>query len=389
MESARCNYVRKVRWSGGTRWAFSYIGPDGRRHQETTRASSHRAAERLLDQKLRELDRQREVGIQPITFSEFSKKYLLHQKSAIEPSSYERVRGIIEGQLVPVFGKRRLSDIRLRDVQEYVNKRAQTVYRRQSGIEKKIAPSTVERELETLSGIFSRAMDWDYLLANPTRKVKLRKYEWRKQRILDRPEEKRLFGAFEMGDRRRYLAGIVTVALHTGMREDAILRLRWADIDFGGKTVTVRSTNERPTKGKRTRAIAMSRKVEKILADLHMEALKETQGTPITIRERYLFVNPWTGTRYVATNVAWHAALKDAGITGLRFHDLRHTFATRAIQGGCKLPALQQVLGHRDITTTMRYVHMLGVDHSGVIGCVESFEKKGGGLSASVEAGLA
>jgi integrase len=54
---------------------------------------------------------------------------------------------------------------------------------------------------------------------------------------------------------------------------------------------------------------------------------------------------------------AWHSALKDAKITKLRFHDIRHTFGTRAIDGGAPLSAVKEIMGHADIRTTMRYVH--------------------------------
>ncbi len=101
-------------------------------------------------------------------------------------------------------------------------------------------------------------------------------------------------------------------------------------------------------------------------------------------------MNPRTGTRYVDTKLGWYASLRDAAILIFRFHDLRNPFATRAIQGGCKLPALQLVLGHRDVSTTMRYVHMLGVDLNEVIHCMESFESRngGGGMNPNMEAAL-
>jgi len=391
LDSERSNYVRKIRRKRRVKWALCYVGPDGRRHSETTEAPTREAAKLLLAKKVRDLIEQKVSGLatQPaLTFEEFAKKYLAHQASAVEKRSYERNEAMIHNQFLPAFGKRKLADIRPRDIQEYLNERAQTVYKRMNGTTKKIAPATVDREYQTLKGMFSRAIDWDCALVNPVKKVKLRKYEWRKQRILALDEQERLFGAFQLNDRRKYLADIVTVALHTGMREDEILRLPWADVDFSTKKIIVRSTNENPNKGKRTRPIDMSGKVQAVMARLYMAALKACKGDPLAVQKRYVFVNPRTGTRYKDTKIGWYASLKDAKIAGLRFHDLRHSFATRAVQGGCKLPALQQVLGHRDITTTMRYVHMLGVDLNDVVDCVESFESKQGGVTPKMEAAL-
>ena len=55
--------------------------------------------------------------------------------------------------------------------------------------------------------------------------------------------------------------------------------------------------------------------------------------------------------------MACRSALREAGITDLRFHDLRHTFGTRAVDGGASISAVKEVMGHVDIGTTMRYVH--------------------------------
>lgn len=380
MDSHRSNYVRKVRRRGRTKWALSYIGADGRRHQEVTEAPTREAAKLLLAKVVRDVIERKVAGTEPrprIAFSEFARKYLDHQQATVEPASYERDRAVMDS-LLPLLGRRMLDEIQTRDLQEYVNRRANTVYTFKDGRTRKIAPGTVQRELIVISGIFSRAIDWEYLTVNPAKKVKIRKYEWRKQRILQLDEEDRLFTAFRRPDRPRrlYLVEIVIVALHTGMREDEILRLVWEDIDLSGRKITVRSRNENPTKGKRTRVIGMSRKVAEILAVLHEAAIAATDNDPVELRKRYVFINPRTRTRYVDTKTGWYASLKDARIEGLRFHDLRHTFATRAVLGGCKLPALQQVLGHRDITTTMRYVHMLGLDLNDVIESMESFESE-------------
>ncbi len=377
MESLRSNYVFKVRRRGRVKWGLAYTDSDGRRCRVICAAPSREAARLLLAQAVRGVIEQKVSGVTAkpvITFADFCTKYLDHQKSAIEASSYERVRGIIDNSLKPALGKLYLTDVKPRDIQEYLNRRALTIYKRKDGTEKKVAPATVKRELITISGIFSRAVAWDYLDRSPVRNIRVRKYESRKMRILQLDEQERLYAAFKIDARRKHLIDIVTLALHSGMREGEMLGLAWGDVDLKAKRITVRSTNENPNKGKKTRAIGMSSKVKAMLSGLYMPALREARRLHEQIDGRYVFVNPRTGTRFVDTKTAWHGSLKDAEIKGVRFHDLRHTFATRAIQGGCKLPALQQILGHADITTTMRYVHMLGFDLDGVIESVETFE---------------
>ena len=71
----------------------------------------------------------------------------------------------------------------------------------------------------------------------------------------------------------------------------------------------------------------------------------------------FLFVSPRTGERMKSMTTAWENACKAAGIHNLRVHDLRHTFGTRAADGGAPLPAIRDVMGHKSVKTTERYTH--------------------------------
>src|SRR4051812_29819217 len=72
----------------------------------------------------------------------------------------------------------------------------------------------------------------------------------------------------------------------------------------------------------------------------------------------HLFENPKTGKPITTIKTAWRKALRDAGIPYINFHCAgRHTFGTRAIDGGAPISAVKEVMGHMDINTTMRYVH--------------------------------
>jgi integrase len=71
----------------------------------------------------------------------------------------------------------------------------------------------------------------------------------------------------------------------------------------------------------------------------------------------YLFTNPKTATRYTTIKTAWLTACRNAGLSNLRFHDLGHTFGTRAADAGVPLPAIRDVMGHRSIQTTERYAY--------------------------------
>lgn len=70
-----------------------------------------------------------------------------------------------------------------------------------------------------------------------------------------------------------------------------------------------------------------------------------------------VFTNPQTKTRYTTVKTAWLTACRRAGLTDLRFHDLRHTFGTRAADAGVPLNAIRDVMGHKTTAMTERYAH--------------------------------
>ena len=71
----------------------------------------------------------------------------------------------------------------------------------------------------------------------------------------------------------------------------------------------------------------------------------------------FIFHNPRTGTRITDFFRSWKTACDDAGISDLRFHDLRHTAATRMVQGGADLVTVRDILGHSNIKMTVKYAH--------------------------------
>ena len=127
------------------------------------------------------------------------------------------------------------------------------------------------------------------------------------------------------------------------VRQGEILNLKWQDIDFSRRVITVHKT-----KNKDPKVIPLNNTAIEILSG---------KSRVVTI-SGYVF-STQNGTMISRWNLQreFKHALRKAEIENFRFHDLRHTFATRLVQSGIDLYTVSKLLGHRDITTTQRYAH--------------------------------
>jgi integrase len=156
-------------------------------------------------------------------------------------------------------------------------------------------------------------------------------------RYLTPDEEK---GLFEKLDGCEWLKGIVLIALHTGMRRGEICGLQWFDLNFERGLIHVRNT-----KNGKDRLIPMNATVRTLL---------ENQAKTSS----YVFPSPRTKERLVEIKYSFVRAVKAAKITDLRFHDLRHTAATRMGDAGADALTLA-IFGWSDIRMAMRYTHAM------------------------------
>lgn len=218
--------------------------------------------------------------------------------------------------------------------------RKQFIYKE---VEKKIKvkDSTINRHMTTISKMFSLCVEQDLMLKNPCKSAGKLREENFKIRYLLQDEEVRMFDAIGPDD--EYLRDIIFTDLKTGMRKGELLPAKWAQVDFKQGYIEVLAS-----KSGKARKIPISSKLDKLLRSLYAKSTSE-----------YIFVNPKTNLPYVDIKKAFNRLLKKANITNFRFHDLRHTVATRMVENGVPLPVVKEILGHAKIETTMRYVHVV------------------------------
>ena len=198
--------------------------------------------------------------------------------------------------------------------------------------------STVNRYLQLMGKMFNLAIEEGYLEENPARKVKsFSEKNNLKERILTEEEEEKL-----MENCSDYLKSIITVALNTGMRKAEILNLQWKQIDFKARRIKVEKT-----KSGKVRFIPIN--------DVLFYELNRLKGE--NSQSPFVFINPRTERPYLDMKTGFKGALRRAGIEGLRFHDLRHTFASRLVEKGIDIETVRDLLGHHSILITQRYIH--------------------------------
>jgi len=198
--------------------------------------------------------------------------------------------------------------------------------------------STVNRYLQLMGKMFNLAIEEGYLEENPARKVKsFSEKNNLKERILTEEEEEKL-----MENCSDTLKSIVAVALNTGMRRAEILNLTWNQVDFQAKRIKVEKT-----KSGKVRFIPIN-------DDLFKQILKRKNENG---QSAFVFLNPATKKPFLDMKTPFKRACRISEIEGLRFHDLRHTFATRLVANGIDVETVRDLLGHYSIVITQRYTH--------------------------------
>lgn len=196
--------------------------------------------------------------------------------------------------------------------------------------------ATVNNHLRVLSKICSLAIDADLIENNPCTRVRKFQPNNQRLRVLSVREEAALFEKLEGNN---LVKQVVTIALHTGMRQGEIFNLKWFDVDFNRGLILIRES-----KSGKKRMIPMNATVKSLLDGLQRNS-------------ELVFPSPRTGERLNNIKKSFRKAAAQASIEDFRFHDLRHTAATRMADRGADAFTLAKILGHSDIRMTARYTH--------------------------------
>ena len=198
-----------------------------------------------------------------------------------------------------------------------------------------VTGSTVLRELCIVRHCLEIARtEWGLVLpSNPVDLVQLPAPNNPRQRRATAGELDQLLRACETRG-NRLLGAAIQLAVETGMRRSELLGMQWADVDLEGRTVFLRNT-----KNGDPRTVPLSPRAIEIIGSMPRTGDKVFPMTPNALR------------------LAWERLRRRAGISGLRFHDLRHEAVSRFFEKGLNMPEVAAISGHRDPRMLMRYTH--------------------------------
>ncbi len=341
---------------------------------ETVQASSMREAKKLYAKFIARIESGNTYSASKTTLNEFSKKWLeTYVKPNLSPTTYQSYTEKLNMHILPYLGNKRLDKITPFDIDSLYNLLANKLTNRkdENGNYKTLSPTSIHRVHEIISSMFSTAYRWDLVPYNPCNKVTKPKYKRTKMTCYDEETSKKLINKLLEKAPLKYKCFVI-LAMLGGFRRGEIVGLHWNDIDFKNKKITInrsvyylgrKGVNEKSTKtDSSNRTIAIS----SICFDL-LKQWRAEQG-----KMRLSLGDKWNGSENIfttddgrimnpSTGPKWFSEfLKKHGFPHIRFHDLRHTFATLLISYNVDVKTVSHKLGHASATTTMNfYVHNL------------------------------
>ena len=268
------------------------------------------------------------------TFATFVEKvYADELRDSGIRSAPKEIRRITIGAVGCYFGALQLSELNEWNLRKYIKAR------RDDGA----GPAVINRDLARISHLWNRAAKQKLVSGlNPVREVGRLKEPRGRVRYLTHEEEASL-----LAELPRDVRPIAEVALHTGIRRGALLGLRWRHVDF--TTLMIEVTEELDKTG-HGYYVAINARVREVLGDVSTRAA-------FTGRDDFVFCLP-DGSQRMGVRDAFEKARERAGLEDFRWHDFRHTAASRIVQAGGTLLDAGEHLGHRTLLMTQRYAHL-------------------------------
>jgi integrase len=270
-----------------------------------------------------------------LSISEFIDEYLERYASQLKAKTLKEEKSILENHIKQRLGK---LSINTADRQEIMHLHQSM----------KKTPYLANRVLETVNKLFNLATKWGYRTDSVNPCIFVDKYkEKSRDRFLSNEELATLSDVLNNCEIEHIEMPEAILAIRllllTGCRKNEICQLQWDWIDFSEQRINLPDSKT----GKKT--IYLSAPAIELL-----QQATRIEGNP------YVLAGRGGEGNYVSLQKAWVRIRAKAGITDVRLHDLRHSFASMAASGGLNLYMIGKLLGHTQQSTTQRYAHLVG-----------------------------
>jgi len=318
----------------------SWRRKEGKPYKLSLHTKDHSEALRRFDHlKYKEVYAKKDYGSQTITVSNFFEMYIddysIHNKTnhevKVDIARLKKIREFLESQEIT-----KLSDINSQIIEKL---------KRHLLIELELAKKTVNNYVGLLKAVLRKAKRWDYLDKVPDSEM-LKVTNVRSVEYLTKKQVQELLKVAD-DEAKEY----IILLLNTGLRISELANLQWGDVDFRRKILTVQSSGDYSPKSRKLRYIELNKQAIELLKILKRNktthVFGNNNGTP-----RYS--DPRRYTEII------QESMSKAGIKGKRIgaHILRHTFISHLLISGVPIKVVQELAGHADIKTTMRYAHL-------------------------------
>ena len=308
-----------------------------------------------------------------LRLSDFVPKYLEVAKTTLSPATYEFYSRNINDYIIPALGHLKLKDIRPSHIQQYIKQLTELPKRTRGQLQENgetIAASTVRRYLTVLQSIFKQAVKQGLLNESPANveRLTLPKAQVPKIEIFTKQEAAQILAALENEDLQ--FQTLIQLAIFTGARRGELTALKFSDIDFEQRKITIeRSAYKitgqplatKPPKDYETRTVTINESCCQLLKMLKREKISESQRLGSAwCGDDWVFTQ-WNGEmmNLMTPTKQFSKFLKKNGLRHRKFHSLRHTSATLLLYAGVNIKQVQGRLGHGDIETTNKYLHLI------------------------------
>lgn len=328
--------MRIYKRTGSPNWWAQWNDQNGQRHRKSTGTDNKDLAQTLAGKWQQDSFMEHHFGVIPnVPFQDALLRYAKERERQNAKSYNQSLKYRLQF-LLDRFGKLNLSQFTAARLQNFAEERLET----KKG-------ETVQKELSTIRAILNKERREGRLAFVPPF-PKMRKEPGR-CRWLTVNEEQRLLAASA-----KHLKPLIAFAVDTGGRRSELLELDWCNVDLGQRRITFVKT-----KNGENRTIRLTTRAKTIL-----EGLRPKDAGPVFT---------YGGKAMKEVTSSFKRAREEAGLEDVRFHDLRHTFASRLVQQGVSLYEAMHLTGHKSVSMIQRYAHLAPDFQEAAIAALETY----------------